>query len=344
MLHRESGKSFWWLAILGCSRPAHRHLRLLSLNTFRQISHEALDSVTLRHEIEMHGYALVRKLLQAREIERLLGEITAVLTTAGWVVPSADPLERHAVASAACADGDPPYKEIYHRVFELETFHRFPHQPALQELMKLAVGRELLILPKSAGRLIFPNFGRGIVHAHQDHTAVAGDSESFTAWIPLHDCPLETGPLRILAGSHRFGLQATVGATGYIGPGTEQGDEWVQGELKAGDVLIFHSLTVHEALPNRSSKLRISLDYRFQNYKRPVNPATLVFSGSGRHSWESIYSKWQRDDLKYYWQRLPLRFKPTTSELEALAKNSPTPEMCARYGNILRIIQAQYPQ
>ncbi len=36
---------------------------------------------------------------------------------------------------------------------------------------------------------------------------MGGDQEFFTAWIPLHDCPVEVGPLRIVEGSHRFGVQ-----------------------------------------------------------------------------------------------------------------------------------------
>jgi len=307
---------------------------------FREISNGALDSLTLRHEVENHGYALIRNLLPTSEIEPLLTEIAAILHAVGWI--DGDPAGRRAIPSAACADGEPAYKEVNHLVFSLESFHRFPHQPILMDLMKLFAGPELFIHPKSAARLIFPNFARAIVHAHQDHTAVAGDSESFTAWIPLHDCPLDMGPLRILDGSHRFGPQPTEEATGYIQPGAERGDAWVAGELRAGDVLIFHSLTVHEALPNLSGQLRISLDCRFQNYHRPVNPGTLVFTGSGKRSWDSIYANWRRDDLKYYWKRLPLHFKPTESELASLAETSSTPELCTRYAHILRLIQSQY--
>ena len=312
------------------------------MRPFRAISHGNIGSLTLRQEVGSYGYALIRDLLPTDEIERLLGEITAVLKAAGWIDASADPVGRRPVRSAACADGDSDYKEVNHCVFSLESFHQFPHQPVLQDVMKLLVGRELFIHPRSAARLIFPNLDRAVVHAHQDHTAVAGDSESFTAWIPLHDCPLEMGPLRILEGSNQFGLQPTEGATGYIRPGSEKGDGWVGGELNAGDVLIFHSLTVHEALPNLSDRLRISLDCRFQDYRRPVNPGTLVFAGTGKRSWDSIYAKWRNDDLKYYWKRLPLHFKPTQSELAVLAETAPTPELCSRYANILRLIQAQY--
>lgn len=292
--------------------------------------------------MERYGYVLIRNLIHTDETKKLLTEISTVLATAGWIHPLADPLQRLAVPSAACADGDPPYKDVYDSVFNLESFHALPHLPALQQVMKYLVGPELLIHPRSAARLIFPNYQRAVTPAHQDHTAVAGDSESFTAWMPLHDCPLEEGPLRILEGSHRFGLQPTGENPGCITSGTEQGDRWVEGELQAGDVLIFHSLTVHEALPNLSSKLRISLDCRFQNYLRPVNPGTLVFSASGRRSWEKTYANWKHDGLKYYWKQLPLTFKPTASELAELSESSDTPKMRAYYSNILRNIEAEY--
>ena len=312
------------------------------LGTFRQQSHLNLDSITLQSEMERYGYVLIRDLIPTDETNRLLAQISTALKISGWIHPSADPIERLAVPSAACADGDPPYKDVYDLIFNLESFHALPHLPALQEVMKHLVGPELLIHPRSAARLIFPNYERAVTPAHQDHTAVAGDSESFTAWMPLHDCPLSEGPLRILEGSHRFGLQPTGDNPGCITSGTEQGDRWVEGELRAGDVLIFHSLTVHEALPNLSNNLRISLDCRFQNYLRPVNPGTLVFSASRRRSWEKTYANWQHDDLKYYWRKLPLTFKPNTTELADLAESSQTPRMRTHYANILLAIQAGY--
>ena len=274
----------------------------------------------------------------------MLEEITDVFHDSGWLLPGRDPSDRIANSSAACADGDPAYKDAYDRVFSLRSFHALPHHPEVQRAMKLLVGPELLIHPKSAARLIFPNYERGIIHAHQDHTAVAGDSETFTAWMPLHDCPEELGPLRILEGSHRFGLQATVGQTGYIAPGTERGEEWVGGAINAGDLLIFHSLTVHEAAPNRSRQLRISLDCRFQSYLRPVNPGALVFTGSGRRSWERTYAGWPPDELQYYWRSLPLQLKPSRSELEELAANAEPPAMRERYARILERIDAEMPK
>ena len=313
------------------------------MKAFREIDCSALGSVSLREEMNNHGYVLLRNVLPRDILTMLLRDITSILHTAGWLHLDNDTSDRTANPGTACADEDSAYKEVYKQVFGLRSFHAIPHIPEVQRVMKLLVGKELLIHPKLVARLIFPNFERGIIHAHQDHSAVAGDPESFTAWMPLHDCPEELGPLRILDGSHRYGLQPTAGQTGYIPQGSERGGDWVGGAINAGDLLIFHSLTVHQAAPNCSSQLRISLDYRFQNYLRPVNPGALVFAGSGRRSWEKTYAHWPTDELKYYWKALPLRLKPSKADLSELARISESPEARERYARILERIDAEMP-
>jgi ectoine hydroxylase-related dioxygenase (phytanoyl-CoA dioxygenase family) len=307
----------------------------------RDVDGIAMNAVDLRAEMDTHGYVMIRELLPPRDLNPLLGDITAILNRAGWLRSDSDPFDRIANPGAACFEDDSAFKAVYDQIFCLPSFHGLPHHPLLQQVMKLLVGPHLLIHPKPVGRLIFPNFARAITPPHQDHTAVAGDEETFTAWLPLHDCPIEQGPLRVMAGSHRFGLQATAGQTGCIPPGTERGSEWVGGEVNAGDLLLFSSLTVHEAAPNKSSRMRISLDYRFQSYQRAVNPAALVFAGSGRRSWERTYANWPSDELKYYWSRLPLQFKPSKLELAELARTSESADQRARYARILEAIESQ---
>src|SRR5271170_3990183 len=261
------------------------------MKPFREIHARDLASRSLKDDMDSEGYLLIRELLPANDLSRILRAITQIVLEAGWLLPDHSPLERMVNAGAACGDPDPSFMDVYEQIFSLEAFHALAHHPALQQVMTLLTGPHLLIHPKPIGRLIFPNCERLIVHAHQDHTAIAGDPESFTAWMPLHDCPEELGPLQILEASHRFGLQETTPTTGYIPKETALGGDWVGGQINAGDVLIFHSLTIHEASSNRSSQLRISLDCRFQDYGRALNPATLVFAGSSdERSWEATYS------------------------------------------------------
>ena len=314
------------------------------MKPFREIHAGDLDSRSLKDEIDSEGYLLIRGLMPAGDLNHLLGEIAQIVHEAGWLLPDHGPLERLANVSAACGDPDPSFMAAYEQIFSLESFHALAHHPALRRAMSLLTGPHLLIHPKPIGRLIFPNCERLIVHAHQDHTAIAGDSESFTAWMPLHDCPEELGPLQILEASHRFGLQEITPGTGYIPKETARGGNWVSGPINAGDVLIFHSLTVHAASQNVSNQLRISMDCRFQNFERALNPATLVFAGSSKgRSWDKIYANWHSDELKYFWKRVPLKLKPNKTELAQLAESADSPRMRSRYANILSQLELQMP-
>lgn len=315
------------------------------LPPFREIHASDLNLRSLREEMDAYGYLFIRGLLPTDDLNRLLGEITQVVYGAGWLLPDQNPLERMADLNAACGDSDPSFKRVYEKVFSLETFHAFAHHPALQQVMNLLVGPQLLIHPKPIVRLMFPNCERFVVHAHQDHQAIGGDPESFTAWMPLHDCPAELGPLQILESSHRFGLQSADPTTGYISKETASGGNWVGGQINAGDVVIFHSLTVHAGSANVSNQLRISMDCRFQDYGRALNPSTLVFAGSsnGEKSWETTYANWRSADLKYFWKRMPLRLKPSKNELAQLAQTADSERMRSRYARILSQIEAEMP-
>ena len=308
------------------------------MKPFHEIQTTDLTSSAMRDEIRTKGYVLLRSILPGEAVRSLLGDVTKVLYAAGWLLPGYEPIERMANHSAACGDPDPAFKRVYQEVFNLELFHALPHQSALQTVMKMLVGDQLLIHPKPIGRLIFPHSERLVVHAHQDYQFMGGDPECFTVWIPLHDCPVNVGPLQILEGSHRFGFQVHDKENLHvpeIPADREMGDEWVGGQIDAGDVLIFHSLTIHAASPNLSNKLRLSLDCRFQDSRRAFNPSNVVFAGESGKSWEKTYAGWHSDDLKYYWKKLPLEFKPSKSEIEQLAETADSPSARAKYARIV---------
>jgi hypothetical protein len=303
---------------------------------FREIQACDLTSRFLQDEMNSRGYFLIRGLLPNYVLIPLLAQITQVLYAAGWLLADRDPFERIANIQAACGDPDPSFKRTYQEIFNLELFHALPHHSALKSVMRMLVGERLLVHPKPIGRLIFPDCEDLVVRAHQDYRFMEGDPECYTAWIPLHDCPVNLGPLRILEKSHHFGFQRH-DPTGIpaIPDGAELGDDWVGGQINAGDVLIFHSLTVHAASPNFSNQLRISLDCRFQDYRRALNPANLAFGGESGKSWAKTYAHWLSDDLMYYWKKLPLTFKPSKSEIEQLAKAADSPSSRARYARIV---------
>jgi ectoine hydroxylase-related dioxygenase (phytanoyl-CoA dioxygenase family) len=287
--------------------------------------------------MESKGYVLIRELIPHDDIETVLSDVAHILAAAGWLNVQAEPSQRIAADGVSFGDPDPVFKRVYQEVFNLESFHALPHHPALQRTMKKLVGNRILVHPKPIGRLIFPKCERLVVRAHQDYEFMKGDPEFYTTWIPLHDCTPSEGPLAILEGSHRLGIQQHLRDNLHVPEipvDTTMGKGWVSGQVNAGDVLIFHGLTIHAATPNSSDRMRLSLDYRFQDAKRLVHPANLVFAGDSNKSWEKTYQRWQSDQFKYYWRRLPLTLKPSRQELEELAESEESEALRARYARM----------
>src|SRR5207302_4486743 len=113
----------------------------------------------------------------------------------------------------------------------------------------------------------------------------------FTAWFPLADSPRSHGPLSIATGSHTRGVYKMqpafgVGCMEVIDP---LSDRWVSGVFELGDVLIFHSLTVHKALPNITQYFRVSLDFRYQRASEPIGEHNLTCPVP----WDVIYARWR---------------------------------------------------
>jgi ectoine hydroxylase-related dioxygenase (phytanoyl-CoA dioxygenase family) len=314
------------------------HFEVVPMKPFHEIQFCDLDPDSLQKELGSRGYALVRGVIPRAAINQVLGEVTEVLSAAGWLLSGHDAIEHIANNSAACGDPDPSFKRTYREIFSLESFHALPHHPALKGVMKMLAGDQVLIHPKPIGRLIFPNCDNLTVHAHQDYRFMSGDPECFTVWIPFHDCPTDVGPLRILEGSHRMGVinheDENLHVPEIPAEAVMKGD-WVGGHIHAGDVLIFHSLTVHAASPNRSDRLRISMDCRFQDSGRAIHPGNVAFAGESGKSWEAMYARWRSDDLKYYWKGMPLQFQPSRSEIEQLSRTAEPSSTRARYARIL---------
>jgi hypothetical protein len=167
--------------------------------------------------------------------------------------------------------------------------------------------------PAKIARLSFPQNLAHTTPAHQDYPFIQGAAETFTTWIPLGDCPRELGGLEVDAQTHVEGirphhLSLGAGAMG-IDPSTLP-DRWLTTDYKAGDVLVFHSHTVHRARPNVTrDRLRVSVDFRYQARSLPIAEGNLA-PHTGTISWSEVYRDWSSTDLQYYWTQLDLNVVP----------------------------------
>ena len=281
------------------------------MKPFRNSTGLIADGAALAARMREDGYLYLRGLLPADEIQTLQRQIGTLAQDAGWLRPGGDVAEAVANPNGFCVDPDPVYLQTLRAINRLEDYHRLKHHPALMGLFERMLGGPILPHPRVLMRNIFPDRADFTTKAHQDYPNVQGTTEVYTAWFPLIDCPLETGPLQVAAGSHTgevydFDIAAGAGGIEIVDP---MDGRWVSGPFAVGDVLIFHSLLVHKGVPNLGRQLRMSMDVRYQRVSDPFNPDNANADGQPL-AWEDIYAGWKSDALKYYWKRLDLTLRP----------------------------------
>lgn len=268
------------------------------------------DTEALRARMRQDGYLFVRNLLPAEAIANVQRQVGALAREAGWLLPDAPVAEARANPAGFCVDPEPRYLETLRRINRLEDYHALKHHTALIGFLERLLGGDILAHPRVLCRNIFPAREEFTTKAHQDFPNVQGTEEVYTAWIPMIDIPMEAGPLQVAAGTHVEGVydfDIAAGAGGIEITDKLEG-RWHAGPFQVGDVLFFHSMTVHKGVPNRGDRLRMSMDVRYQLVSEPFNPDNANPDGQPL-SWEQVYEGWQSDALKYYWKRLPLTLK-----------------------------------
>ena len=269
------------------------------------------DAAILAARLEGDGYLFLPGLLPAVDVANVQRQVGGVVRDAGWLRRDAPVAAALAEPAGFCVDPEPAYVDDLRKINALHDYHALKHHPRLIDLFTTLLGGPILPHPRVLGRNIWPDQPAFTTKAHQDFPNVQGTEEVYTAWIPLIDCPIAVGPLQVAQASHRRGVFDFVIAAGA--GGIEISDplsgQWRSAGFAQGDVLIFHSLTVHKGVANSSDRLRMSMDVRYQLLSEPFNLDNANADGQPL-AWDDIYAGWTRPELQYYWQRLPLNLKP----------------------------------
>jgi ectoine hydroxylase-related dioxygenase (phytanoyl-CoA dioxygenase family) len=124
---------------------------------------------------------------------------------------------------------------------------------------------------------------RGVAHAEADATTMV------TVWCAITDATEENGCLQVIPGGHRAGMKPHCPKTqlaiadGQIDPARAQ-----PLPVKSGGVVVFHPLTPHSSLVNRTQGFRWSFDLRYNVTGQPT----------GRSHFPEFVARSRRDPSK----------------------------------------------
>ena len=265
------------------------------------------DATELQRRAHQEGYLFFPGLLERAAVLRVRKDFVKILQDHDWLAAGTDPMDASAGRNAVW-EGQEEYWPILDSFQRLESFHRLAHEPSIVAVFERIFDESVLVHPRNIGRIMFPTTPQ--TPPHQDYGHIKGTPSTWSAWLPLGDCPRSHGALAVMPRTHREGLFSTVLMPGAGGEGIAEQDlkgRWVSADFNCGDVLMFHSHLVHRGLANTTAdRLRISCDFRYQPASEPVHASSLR-PHYGRMRWERIYQGWQNDDCKYYWTRFPLK-------------------------------------
>lgn len=234
------------------------------LGHFREANEYLGDAKRLNELFEEEGYLFFRNVL--RGTEKVKRDFIRVLQEQGAVKPGVSEPIWTGLASEHVDDTG-----LYEAPSHMELFD-LPQNAALVERI---FGEPVFIFRSPTIRYALPTDAAHVTPPHQDYFFVRINQSFRTMWVPLMDIDEQVGGLVLAPGIHKRGLlehKEQENVYSYIFKGRKQKgltleslpQPWLTTDYHPGDLLIFHNLMVHWALPNRSDRVRLSIDNRCQ--------------------------------------------------------------------------------
>ncbi len=266
------------------------------------------DSAALRARLGADGYLFFRGLLPAGEVLAARQAVAERLAAGGWTDATGRPAGQPHMINAMDGLTDPAFRAA----LITPGLNKLPYRAELRGLVRRVLGAGAFSYPAKVLRAVYPETKTKGRFVHCDYMG-SGVQDMLTSWLPLMEIPVQVGGLALRPGGH-------------LGPPRPprlfagSGRGWASTDYRPGDVLVFHCLTPHAALPNRSAVLRLSTDVRWQLPDRPV-PAEMVLGLRGQQ-WELFSRLFGRAG---WWEPVPDGL--TLLPREQLAGRPPQPSM-----------------
>jgi hypothetical protein len=254
------------------------------------------DPGTLRERMAEDGYLYLPGYLDRDLVLRARKSVTDRLAAEGLTDP-AYPADE----AVAHPDSDLKFKpDLAH---DNEPLHRLLYGGRMMEFYQRFLGGPVRHYDFTWMRVVAPGHG---TQPHGDIVFMGrGTHDLYTAWTPLGDIDYQLGGLIVLEGSHRLEnlreeyltrdvdefCENFEGEEEYARTNQDMhgwrwdgglsddpvelrgqlGGRWLTAEYRAGDLLTFDTHTIHASLDNRSERIRLSSDSRYQLASEPID-------------------------------------------------------------------------
>lgn len=260
----------------------------------------------LRARFQEWGYLHFKGYVKSEKCDALLQAFINALTP---YIAFDDALQLPILKGEPFAETEPTWDEVYPKIQALECFHAFFHDEHLLQLMRMVADANVFVYPMKMARISTPRKLGYETPPHQDARSHVAGPTMAGIWVALHNITTEMGRLQILPKSHLRGVRDIVPALGVGNVQCEifaEEKSWHVSDVEQGDVIIFHSCTVHAAQPNLTQSIvRMSVDTRFCDDGAKVFHSNMEPHHAWRIptlDWEYIYRDWQSEALQYYWK------------------------------------------
>jgi ectoine hydroxylase-related dioxygenase (phytanoyl-CoA dioxygenase family) len=236
------------------------------------------DPAALRARFQQDGYVYLRGVISREKVMNLRGHYFGMFDDT-YFAPGTNRTE--GVWSGSKPSNQLPHGVEGHPAYDLvrsSYFEEFAADDALAGVARTLLGEEEVFqLP----RQIVRHFNKGPLssRAHIDYDYMdRGSASIITMWLPIGDCPPESGGLTYLEGSHTIPKSNldVLKTKRTDRPGDNRpishdlgwtqdqlGGRWLYADYKAGDVAIHSPHLVHASLDTQTDAMRMSVDIRF---------------------------------------------------------------------------------
>ncbi len=237
---------------------------------FRTANRYLEDCDTLNSVFDRQGYLFLRDVLDTSEVQAVKNDFVQELQKQGFVKPGgSDPIWTG--KDLVEIDDD--------RLYALDYYAKLLDTEVTQKLFEQLFGEPVYTFRSCTLRYTVPNDETHGSPPHQDHVYIRHTTDFRTFWIPLMEIDRDMGGLAVAEGSHKLGLREHVeqDVYSYVLKGRKQkgveldaiAEPWVTATYHPGDVLVFHPHLLHWGTPNRSDRIRLSVDVRVQPASTP---------------------------------------------------------------------------